>query len=96
MAEVEWYRFVHKHQHLGAKQGEWCEVPWSAICQSEHVVETDADGFRTFDSRICYGSDHPTHALALAAIGRHIEAGTCDPDRDLPYTGHVTEETSDD
>ena len=95
MGEVEWYRAVHKHQHQGAESGEWCEVPWSALCQSEHWM-ADEDGSWWCAGRVCYGSDHPTHARAMAALERHVRSGACDPNRDLPYTGHVTEEAPDD
>lgn len=75
---VEYYRFVHKHQHMGDAPGVYCHIPWSAVCQSEGVDL----------SRLCWFDDFATQPEATAAMDAHIRANTCDPGRDVPDVPH--------
>lgn len=77
MSDIEWYRAVHKHTHQKTAAGVYCSKPWSALCQS---TSHENEGGARY--RICHGTDHATHAEAMADLARHLRENACDPERD--------------
>jgi len=81
-ADIEWERFINKHEHAGRGRGDYCPTPWSAVCQSERLVFV-TDVREEIYSQICWSNDFATHAEALCALEKHLLLNGCDPRRDV-------------